>query len=101
MQYKWHNEQLHDYVLFMANTGLRPDEANQLEYRDVSVVRDDATDETILVIEVRGKRGVGYCKSTKNAVRPFLRLKKRTSRSHRTKSFRMATGCYSIPFSTD
>lgn len=28
-------EQLHDKILFMANTGLRPDEANCLEYRDV------------------------------------------------------------------
>ena len=28
-RYKWESEQLHDYVLFMANTGLRPDEASQ------------------------------------------------------------------------
>lgn len=78
-QWQWQSEQLHDYVLFMANTGLRPDEAGQLEYRDVSVVQDEATDETILVIEVRGKRGIGYCKSTKNAVRPFQRLEKRNN----------------------
>lgn len=45
--------------------------------RDVSVVRDDATRETILEIEVHGKRGVGYCKSTTGAVRPFQRLKER------------------------
>ncbi len=76
-RYKWESEQLHDFVLFMANTGLRPDEAWRLEYRDVKIVDDDATDETILVIEVRGKRGVGYCKSTAGAVRPFERLKKR------------------------
>ncbi len=25
-RFKWHAEQLHDFVLFMANTGLRPDE---------------------------------------------------------------------------
>jgi len=73
----WSGEQLHDYVLFMANTGLRPDEAARLEYRDVTVVKDDSTGETILEIEVRGKRGVGYCKSTQGAVRPFFRLKKR------------------------
>ncbi len=71
---QWPGEQLHDYVLFMANTGLRPDEALRLEYRDVDVVEDDATGETILEIEVRGKRGFGYCKSTANAVRPFERL---------------------------
>ena len=50
-----------------------------LEYRDVKIVRDYATNETILEIEVRGKRGVGYCKSTTGAVRPFQRLKKRNN----------------------
>ena len=76
-RYKWESEQLHDYVLFMANTGLRPDEANQLEYRDVKIVEDEGSHETILEIEVRGKRGVGYCKSTSGAVRPFQRLVER------------------------
>lgn len=76
-RWKWECEQLHDMVLFLANTGLRPDEAKRLEYRDVSVIYDDASDETILLIEVRGKRGVGYCKSTSQAVRPFERLKAR------------------------
>jgi integrase len=74
---KWGAEQLHDYVLFMANTGLRPDEANRLQYRDVSIVDDEATNETILEIEVRGKRGYGYCKSMPGAVFPFKRLTER------------------------
>jgi integrase len=69
--------QMHDYVLFMANTGLRPDEASRLEYRDVQIVKDVATGDTILEIDVRGKRGVGYCKSTPGAVLPFQRLKAR------------------------
>jgi integrase len=60
-------EQAHDYVLFMANTGLRPDEASRLEFRDVSIVTDDATKQTILEIKMSGKRGTGYCKSTKTA----------------------------------
>ena len=68
--------QLHDYILFMANTGLRPDEANRLEYRDVTIETDEGTGERILLIEVRGKRGVGYCKSTTGAVFPFERLVK-------------------------
>jgi integrase len=70
-------EQAHDYVLFMANTGLRPDEAARLEFRDVSIVSDDATKQTILEIKVRGKRGTGYCKSTTRAVVPFNRLRGR------------------------
>jgi integrase len=76
-RYKWESEQLHDYVLFMANTGLRPDEASRLEYRDVKIVEDEGSKETILEIEVRGKRGVGYCKSTSGAVKPFQRLVER------------------------
>lgn len=76
-RHRWACEQLHDYVLFMANTGLRPDEAARLQFRDVSVVRDEDTGETILEIEVRGKRGIGWCKSMPGAVFPFKRLKKR------------------------
>ncbi len=70
-------EQFHDFVLFMVNTGLRPDEAQRLEFRDVSIVEDEATGERILEIEVRGKRGVGYCKSMPGALRPFERVLKR------------------------
>jgi integrase len=77
VRYKWESEQLHDYVLFAANTGLRPDEARRLQFRDVTIVHDDGSGETILEIEVRGKRGVGYCKSMTGALRPFERLKAR------------------------
>jgi integrase len=72
-------EQMHDYILFMANTGLRPDEANRLQYRDVTIEKDAESDERILLIEVRGKRGFGYCKSTTGAVYPFERLVKRNN----------------------
>ncbi len=67
-------EELHDYILFLANTGLRPDEAKNLEHRDVKMIRDDATGELILLIEVRGKRGAGLCKSRPEAVKPYQRL---------------------------
>ena len=76
-RFKWHAEQLHDFVLFMANTGLRPDEVKQLEFRDVEIVEDDWSGQRILEIEVRGKRGTGYCKSMPGAVRPFERLRDR------------------------
>jgi integrase len=79
---QWNCEQLHDYVLFMANTGLRPDEAARLQYRDVTIVEDG--DDTILEIVVRGKRGVGYCMSMPGAVTPFKRLEKRNSPKDRT-----------------
>jgi integrase len=74
IHHKWGAEQLHDYVLFLANTGLRPDEAKNLQHRDVTIVEDDHSGQRILEIEVRGKRGVGYCKSMPSAVRPYERL---------------------------
>ncbi len=76
---KYLAEQMHDKILFMANTGIRPDEAKWLEYRDIEIVDDAATGETILEIEVRGKRGVGYCKSTNGAVFPFKRMLERNN----------------------
>ena len=83
---KWLREQFHDYVLFMANTGLRPDESSRLEFRDVAIVTDEATGERILEIEVRGKRGVGYCKSMTGAVMPFERLRNRNKPKANAKS---------------
>lgn len=73
-RFKWNAEQVHDFVLFMANTGLRPDEAKNLQHRDVMIVEDEQSGEKILEIEVRGKRGIGFCKSTPSAVRPYERL---------------------------
>jgi integrase len=70
-------------VLFMVNTGLRPDEAGRLQFRDIEVVADQASGETILEISVRGKRGVGYCKSMPGAVEPFRRLAARKRLSSR------------------
>ena len=79
-RWQWSCEQLHDYVLFMANTGLRPDEVARLEYRDVEIVEEDTINDTILEIVVRGKRGVGYCKSMPGAVTPFERLMARNAK---------------------
>ena len=87
VRWKTECENFHDYVLFMANTGLRPDEASRLEFRDVAIVTDEATGERILEIEVRGKRGVGYCKSMAGAVRPFERLRKRNGEEETKKIF--------------
>lgn len=70
-------EQMHDFVLFMGNTGLRPDEALRLEDRDITVVKDEGTAERILEIAVRGKRGTGYCKSMPGAVHPYQRIRQR------------------------
>ena len=76
-KYQQDYEDLHDYVLFMVNTGLRPDESRRIQFRDVKVVDDRDSGERILEIDVRGKRGVGFCKSMPGAVIPFQRVMKR------------------------
>ncbi len=73
-------EDLHDYILFMVNSGLRPDEARRIEVRDVEIAIDGPDKQKILHISVRGKRGVGYCKTMPGAVLPFQRVVKRHSR---------------------
>jgi hypothetical protein len=55
----------------------RHDEAWRLEFRDVTVADHEDLGKTIPEIEVREKRGVGYCKSMPGAVRPFERLRSR------------------------
>lgn len=83
-RYQWEYEQLHDYVLFRANTGLRPDESARLEYSDVQIIEDEASDDTILEIVVHGKRGVGFCMSMPGEVTPFKRLVKRNKPEDKT-----------------
>lgn len=77
LHFKWNAEQVYDFVLFMANTGLRPDEAFNLQHRDVTIAHDDGSGEEILEIKVRGKRGVGHCKSMPGAARVYKRLLER------------------------
>jgi integrase len=76
-RYQEDYQDLHDYVLFMVNTGLRPDESRRIQFRDVKVVDDRDSGQRILEIDVRGKRGVGFCKSMPGAVHPFQRVMKR------------------------
>ena len=66
-------------MLFMVNSGLRPDEAKRIELRDIDIVADGPGNEEILHIAVRGKRGVGFCKTMPGAVIPFKRIKARHS----------------------
>ena len=96
-RYQWDAEQVHDYVLFLANTGLRPDEAKNLQHRDVTIAKDHATGERILEIEVRGKRGVGYCKSMPSAVLPYERLLNRAKFVPKGRSSRRKNGNEEAP----
>jgi len=62
-QYQCNAGQLHGYVPFMGNTGMRPDEAKNLRHRGVPVVTDPGPGQEILEIEAHGKRGIGLCNS--------------------------------------
>lgn len=99
--FRWEAEQLHDFVLFMGNTGLRPDEAKQLQHRDVSIVVDPDTRERILEIEVRGKRGIGWCKSMPGAVKPYERLRDRLKPARKGKGVDGGEIAVSQPAATD
>jgi hypothetical protein len=78
-------EDMHDFVMMMANTGLRPDEFMRLEFRDVKIEDDYATKETILVIDVRGKVGVGYLQEHAGR-RPSLQTNLRNRREAEQKA---------------
>ncbi|MEM6493590.1 MAG: hypothetical protein AAF650_04335 [Pseudomonadota bacterium] len=57
----------------MVNSGLPPDEARRIAVREIDVITDGPGSEPTLHIAVRGKRGVGYCKTLPGAVFPFDR----------------------------
>ncbi|MDB5553053.1 MAG: integrase [Rhizobium sp.] len=76
-RFQWEAEQLHDFILFIGNTGLRPDEAKNLQHRDIAVVQGPDSKDRILEVGVCGKRGIGWCKSMPGAVKPYERLRDR------------------------
>ena len=66
-------------LLFMVNSGLRPDEAKRIELRDHDIIEDGPGEEEILHVAIRDKHGAGYCKSMPGAVHPFKRMMERHS----------------------
>ncbi len=73
-------EDLHDLVLFAANSGLRPDELGRLQVRDVNVDSADMNGTEVLHIRVTdGKMGFGNCKTMPGAVHPYRRVLARRS----------------------
>ena len=77
-------EELHDYVLFVANCGLRVGEAKRLRFCDVEIVQDDTAKDALgeplsylILRNLLGKRGRGTCKTYFGAVWPFERAVER------------------------
>jgi integrase len=81
---RWHEhaKELHDFVLFVANTGMRIGEARNVRFCDVKLAEDingiDEKKPILIISNIKGKRGTGSCKSYFGAVRPFERLLERS-----------------------
>lgn len=72
--------ELYDYVVFVANSGLRTGEAKNVCFRDVShhkEVIDGEHREFLLIRNIRGKRGTGDCRTMDGAVAAFNRIVER------------------------
>jgi len=75
-------EELRDYALFVANTGLRIGEARSVRLCDIEITEDyDARtkklEPCLLIRNLKGKRGTGSCKSYFGADVPFKRCLER------------------------
>lgn len=82
-RWQWAVEQLHDYIIFMVNTGLRVGEASNLRYADIEIkknkIETDARGKPLeyLLISAVGKRGHGECVSFWGAVSAYKNLLQR------------------------
>jgi integrase len=53
---KWYREVVYNFVLIMCNTGMRPSEARNLRWRDISTAQDrDGRDVTVLFVQGKSK----------------------------------------------
>ena len=77
---RWHKGamELHDYVLFMVNSGMRIGEAKNLRFCDIEIETDKdrmgRKRQMLVIRNIKGKRGTGACKTYFGAVRPFERI---------------------------
>lgn len=73
-------EELRDYIVLVANTGLRVGEARNLRFCDIDVVQDryaiwhGQPRRYLLIRNIQGKRGHGECKSFYGAYPAFQRI---------------------------
>ncbi|MEJ1960013.1 MAG: site-specific integrase [Gammaproteobacteria bacterium] len=52
---KWYRTVLYNFILVMANTGMRPVEAKNLRWQDIDLRKDAASGREFVIINVRGK----------------------------------------------
>ncbi len=73
----WHRELFRSYVLFMGTTGLRPNEARQLRWRDaVPMNHSDGSEYLLLHISPNTKTGARECVALKGTILYLERIRK-------------------------
>ena len=77
---RWENDTLEcfDFIVWMANTGMRVGEARNVRFCDVEIHTETASDGAkrpyCLIKNIRGKRGTGECRSWYDAFSAYQRL---------------------------
>lgn len=80
--HRWQRELVRNYVVFMCSSGLRPNEARQLRWRDVTRHQDaKGTAYVILHIAPDTKTGVRECVPLRNVPTVIERLRKNSEHS--------------------
>lgn len=74
VQIKWHRTMTYNYVLIMANTGMRPTEAKNLRWCDVDV-RKDRQERPFVVLSVHGKGKERELVAANNVAAYFERIR--------------------------
>jgi integrase len=75
--HRWHRELLRSYVLFLGSSGIRPNEARQLRWRDISRFEDDhGIQQVVLYIAPSTKTGERECIPLRNAWVILERIRK-------------------------
>ncbi len=69
-------DELYDYVIFVANSGLRTGEAKNVRFCDISLhheVQDGQERSHLIIRNIKGKRGTGDCRTMDGAIAAFER----------------------------
>lgn len=75
--HRWHRDLIRNYVIFMGSSGLRPNEARQLRWRDVTRYQDENGNTYVtLFIAPSTKTGSRECVPLRNAATILERLKR-------------------------
>jgi integrase len=75
----WQRQMLENYVLFMRASGLRPNEARQLKWKDVEIICSDDGEGVLLHISPTTKTGARECVPLQDSRDYLLRLKELSS----------------------